>query len=164
MKFAPKMSVGFLALFLAIAQLSNQKNSHAYEPRSIQASHLKSELNLSGEPLAKCSDYPLTGYYRNGLCTSGKDDVGTHVICAVMTSEFLQFTKSKGNDLITPFGSFPGLKPGDRWCLCALRWKQAFDNGKAPKVVLNATEKEAERFVTRESLFSKAYDAGKDGQ
>lgn len=152
-----------LIVVLILAQMCySHKNPQSYERQSIQSSHLKSELNLDEEPLQKCSDYPLTGYYRNGLCTSGKDDVGTHVICAVMTSEFLTFTKSKGNDLISPFGSFPGLKPGDRWCLCALRWRQAFENGKAPQVILKATEKEALRYVSLDSLRSKSFKPQED--
>ncbi|MEO1207101.1 MAG: DUF2237 domain-containing protein [Pseudomonadota bacterium] len=97
--------------------------------------------NVFGEPMALCSTNPMTGFFRNGCCDTAANDVGTHTVCAILTDEFLSFSKSRGNDLSTPrpeFG-FPGLKAGDRWCLCALRWKEAFDAGHAPKVVLQAT-------------------------
>jgi uncharacterized protein (DUF2237 family) len=101
-------------------------------------------LNVLGGELMPCSNAPLTGFYRNGCCETGHDDTGLHTVCAVMTAEFLAFSQSVGNDLSTPqpaFG-FPGLKPGDRWCLCAPRWKQALDAGRAPPVVLEATHEE----------------------
>jgi uncharacterized protein (DUF2237 family) len=97
--------------------------------------------NVLGEPLEICSLKPMTGFYRDGCCNTGQADVGSHTICVVMTAEFLAFSKSRGNDLSTPmpeFG-FPGLKPGDRWCLCAPRWQEAFEANKAPRVVLRAT-------------------------
>ena len=97
--------------------------------------------NVLGEPLEICSFKPMTGFYRDGCCNTGQEDVGSHTICVVMTAEFLAFSKSRGNDLSTPmpeFG-FPGLKPGDRWCLCAPRWQEAFEANKAPRVVLRAT-------------------------
>lgn len=97
--------------------------------------------NVLGEALQGCSDDPLTGFYRDGFCHTGESDTGTHVVCAEMTAEFLEYTASRGNDLSTPRPQwmFPGLKPGDRWCLCALRWKEALDAGMAPAVVLEAT-------------------------
>jgi len=100
--------------------------------------------NVLGGELMPCSSRPLTGFYRNACCETGPEDVGMHTVCAVMTAEFLAFSKSAGNDLSTPqpaFG-FPGLKPGDRWCLCAPRWKEALDAGFAPPVVLEATHEE----------------------
>lgn len=99
------------------------------------------QLNVMGGPLVACSTSPLTGFYRNGCCHTGPDDRGVHTVCAVMTAEFLAFSKARGNDLSTPRPeySFPGLKPGDRWCLCAARWREAFEAGKAPNVVLAAT-------------------------
>jgi uncharacterized protein len=99
------------------------------------------QLNVMGGPLTACSTSPLTGFYRNGCCHTGPDDRGVHTVCAVMTAEFLAFSKARGNDLSTPRPeySFPGLKPGDQWCLCAARWREAFEAGKAPKVVLAAT-------------------------
>ena len=98
-------------------------------------------LNVLGEPLANCSNAPLTGFYRDGCCRTGPDDLGSHVVCIQATAEFLEFSKSRGNDLSTPvddFG-FPGLNPGDRWCLCAVRWKEALEAGHAPWVVLTST-------------------------
>lgn len=100
------------------------------------------QRNVLGEALAACSQAPVTGFYRTGCCETGPDDAGLHTVCAVMTEEFLAFTRARGNDLSTPrpeFG-FPGLRPGDRWCLCAARWAEAFEAGAAPKVVLAATQ------------------------
>ena len=100
--------------------------------------------NVLGERLEDCSTDPMTGFFRDGCCNTSREDVGSHTVCAVMTAEFLAFSKSRGNDLSTPmpqFG-FPGLKPGDRWCLCAPRWKEALDAGLAPPVILEATHEE----------------------
>ena len=97
--------------------------------------------NVLGERLDLCSIDPMTGFFRDGCCDTSREDVGSHTVCAVMTAEFLAFSKSAGNDLSTPmpqFG-FRGLKPGDRWCLCAPRWQQALEAGQAPRVVLRAT-------------------------
>jgi uncharacterized protein len=101
--------------------------------------------NVLGEPLEICSIKPMSGFYRDGCCNTGPEDVGSHTVCAVMTAEFLEFSKSHGNDLSTPlpeFG-FPGLKPGDRWCLCAPRWQEAVEAKQAPRVVLRATHEDA---------------------
>ena len=115
-------------------------------------------LNVFGQPLLLCCSEPKTGFYRDGFCNTGSNDVGTHVICAEMTAEFLSFTKSKGNDLCTPnpFYDFPGLKPGDYWCLCAIRWKEAYNNGAAPNVRLESTHEKALDFVTIEQLIEYA--------
>ncbi|MCW5574793.1 MAG: DUF2237 domain-containing protein, partial [Burkholderiales bacterium] len=97
--------------------------------------------NVLGDKLQPCSERPLTGFFRDGCCNTSPEDAGVHTVCAVMTAEFLEFSKARGNDLSTPvpeFG-FPGLKPGDRWCLCAPRWREALDAGRAPRVVLAAT-------------------------
>ena len=105
----------------------------------------RASRNVFGEPLEACSINPMTGFYRDGCCDTGQEDVGSHTVCVVTTSEFLDFSKSRGNDLSTPvpeFG-FPGVKPGDRWCLCAPRWQEAFKAGHAPRVVLRATHEEA---------------------
>ena len=101
--------------------------------------------NVLGETLDLCSIKPTTGFYRDGCCNTGEDDLGSHTVCAVMTPEFLEFSKSRGNDLSTPRQElgFPGLKPGDRWCLCAPRWQEALGAGKAPRVVLRATHEGA---------------------
>jgi uncharacterized protein len=101
--------------------------------------------NVLGEPLEICSIKPMSGFYRDGCCNTGPEDIGSHTVCAVMTAKFLEFSKSHGNDLSTPlpeFG-FPGLKPGDRWCLCAPRWQEAFEATQAPRVVLRATHEDA---------------------
>jgi hypothetical protein len=98
-----------------------------------------------GEPLEICSIKPPTGFYRDGCCNTGREDIGSHTVCAVMTDAFLAFSKSRGNDLSTPipeFG-FAGLKAGDRWCLCAQRWQEAFEANQAPRVVLRATHEAA---------------------
>jgi uncharacterized protein (DUF2237 family) len=100
--------------------------------------------NVMGGELMPCSTSPLTGFFRNGCCETGPDDLGLHTVCAVMSAQFLAFSKAAGNDLSTPqpqFG-FKGLKPGDRWCLCAPRWKEALDAGMAPQVVLESTHEE----------------------
>jgi uncharacterized protein (DUF2237 family) len=99
------------------------------------------DRNVLGGPLETCSRSPMTGYFRDGCCRTGEDDLGRHTVCAVMTDEFLAFSKSRGNDLVTPRPEwrFPGLKAGDRWCLCALRWREAYEAGCAPQVVLEAT-------------------------
>jgi uncharacterized protein len=117
-------------------------------------------LNVLGEPLAPCGLDPLTGFYRDGCCNTGYEDVGIHVVCAKMTREFLAFSKKRGNDLSTPAPDmgFPGLKPGDRWCLCAGRWKEALDAGCAPPVVLAATHEETLAIVPLEALKRHAVD------
>jgi uncharacterized protein (DUF2237 family) len=100
--------------------------------------------NVLGTELIPCSLDPVTGFFRNGCCETGPDDLGLHTVCAVMTAEFLAFSKAAGNDLSTPMPQygFKGLKPGDRWCLCAPRWKEALDAGMAPQVVLESTHEE----------------------
>ena len=101
--------------------------------------------NVLGGPLELCSNEPMTGFFRNGCCDTGPEDTGNHSVCVVLTEAFLAFSKRAGNDLSTPrpeFG-FPGLKPDDRWCLCAPRWQQAFEAGQAPRVVLRATHEGA---------------------
>jgi uncharacterized protein (DUF2237 family) len=114
-------------------------------------------LNVLGQELLPCSNAPLTGFFRNGCCETGPDDLGLHTVCAIMTAEFLAFSRRAGNDLSTPRPDlhFPGLKPGDRWCLCAPRWKEALDAGAAPGVVLEATHEETLAIVTLDVL--KAY-------
>ena len=100
--------------------------------------------NVLGGELIPCSVDPVTGFYRNGCCETGPHDLGLHTVCAVMTADFLAYSKSAGNDLSTPHPEyeFPGLQPGDRWCLCAPRWKEALDAGMAPQVVLESTHEE----------------------
>jgi len=102
--------------------------------------------SVLNEPIKICSLNPITGYNRDGYCTNIDGDYGTHVVCSQVTEDFLQFTKEKGNDLITPHSEFPGLKPGDKWCLCARRWEEARKAGVAPPVDLYATDKSALKF------------------
>jgi len=111
-------------------------------------------LNVLGTALQPCCTNPETGYFRDGFCRTIKEDSGTHVLCAVITQEFLDFTKSRGNDLSTPIPqwSFPGLKPGSKWCLCISRWLEAERVGKAPLVILEATHEKALEYTTLELL------------
>jgi uncharacterized protein (DUF2237 family) len=116
--------------------------------------------NVLGEPLEICSIKPVTGFYRDGCCNTGREDVGSHTVCVVMTAPFLEFSKSHGNDLSTPvpeFG-FAGLKPGDRWCLCAPRWQEAFEADRAPRVVLRATHQGALAYCSFADLKRLAVD------
>ncbi|WP_071516577.1 DUF2237 domain-containing protein [Geitlerinema sp. PCC 9228] len=110
--------------------------------------------NVLGEELQVCSNSPTTGFYRNGCCDTGAGDFGAHVVCAQVTEAFLEYTKQQGNDLSTPVPmfDFPGLKPGDRWCLCASRWQEALEAGVAPPVVLEATHASAMEYVALEDL------------
>jgi uncharacterized protein (DUF2237 family) len=104
--------------------------------------------NILNKPIQLCSSNPITGYNRDGYCTNIEGDSGTHVVCSQVTSKFLNFTKTKGNNLITSQPGFPGLKPGDKWCLCAHRWEEARKAGLAPPVDINATDKSALQFNT----------------
>jgi hypothetical protein len=110
--------------------------------------------NVLGEKLELCCTDPVTGFFRNGVCETGPQDLGTHVVCAQVTEEFLAFTKARGNNLSTPVPSynFPGLKPGNKWCLCVSRWKEALDAGVAPPIVLEATHEAALNVVPLEVL------------
>ncbi len=114
--------------------------------------------NVLGTPLESCCTDPITGFYRDGYCNTGAEDIGMHLVCAVMTDEFLKFSKARGNDLSTPAPAymFPGLNDGDCWCLCVLRWKEAFEAGCAPKVKLRATHISALEFVELDDLKSHA--------
>jgi uncharacterized protein (DUF2237 family) len=116
--------------------------------------------NVLGGLLQPCSERSLTGYYRDGCCNTGDDDLGVHVACVQVTAEFLEFSKSRGNDLTTPrpeFG-FPGLKPGDRWCLCAARWMEALAAGVAPRIVLSATHEAMLEYASLSMLKRYALD------
>ena len=115
-------------------------------------------MNVLGGELEPCCFDPLTGFYRDGYCRTGSGDLGVHVVCAVMTEEFLQFTRSRGNDLVTPQPQwmFPGLRPGDRWCVVAARWQEAFEAGVAAPVVLEATHASALEFVSMADLEAHA--------
>jgi uncharacterized protein (DUF2237 family) len=116
--------------------------------------------NVLGERLQTCSESPMTGFYRDGCCNTGPDDFGVHTVCVLMTAEFLEFSRARGNDLSTPTPEmgFAGLKPGDRWCLCAARWKEALDAGMAPRVVLTATHEATLELVSLDDLKKHAID------
>jgi uncharacterized protein (DUF2237 family) len=122
------------------------------------------ELNVLGEPLEPCGTDPLTGFYRDGSCTCGPDDVGLHVVCAVVTAEFLEHQRSVGNDLSTPRPEwqFPGLNPGDRWCVVAARWLQAHEDGVAAPVVLASTNARALEVIPIELLQENSVDVPED--
>ena len=120
----------------------------------------EASVNVFGEPLETCSDDPMTGFFRDGCCNTGNDDVGSHTVCVEVTKEFLEFSRFRGNDLSTPrpeFG-FPGLAPGDRWCLCAARWLEAHEHGMAPGVSLTRTHKRALDIIPMEILQKYAVD------
>jgi len=123
----------------------------------IQKAEIKAR-NVLGGTLETCSLEPRTGFFRNGCCDTGPDDVGVHTVCVRMTAEFLEFSRARGNDLSTPRPElgFPGLKPGDRWCLCAPRWQEALEAGMAPPVVLAATHEATLAFVSRADLEAHA--------
>lgn len=121
---------------------------------------MDAKLNVLGESLASCAEEPLTGFYRDGCCNTGPEDFGSHTICTRVTANFLEFSRSAGNDLTTPlleFG-FPGLRPGDQWCLCAARWQEALEAGAAPMVVLQATHAASLRVVKLADLKRHAVD------
>lgn len=118
------------------------------------------EKNVLGGELLDCSTQPITGFFRDGCCRTNEQDVGRHVVCVELTVEFLEFSKGRGNDLSTPHPEFefPGLKAGDRWCLCALRWLEALDAGKAPQLYLQATHESALEVLSIEDLKKYAID------
>jgi uncharacterized protein (DUF2237 family) len=121
---------------------------------------MNDQRNVLGEPLEVCSLDPLTGFTRSGECETGPQDFGSHTVCARMTREFLDLSLARGNDLVTPqpeYG-FPGLRPGDRWCLCAARWQEAFEAGAAPRVILRATHARALEVVSLADLKAHAVD------
>ncbi|MBL8390385.1 MAG: DUF2237 domain-containing protein [Candidatus Accumulibacter sp.] len=119
-----------------------------------------SQRNVLGGILGSCSEQPMTGFFRDGCCNTSDEDLGSHTICVVLTADFLEFSKRRGNDLSTPRPEFdfPGLKAGDRWCLCAARWREALQAGKAPRVVLNATNEACLLIVGLDDLKRHAID------
>jgi uncharacterized protein (DUF2237 family) len=124
----------------------------------------QNEKNVLGQPLSPCCTKPLTGFYRTGTCSVGPDDLGVHAVCIEATEDFLTFSKEAGNDLSTPVPeyAFPGLKPGDRWCLCAPRWQEAFEAGCAPMVLLASTHEAALEHCFLEDLKNHALDTDLD--
>lgn len=133
----------YLLLFILISTTAMAQNTTATQP-----------LNVLGTALESCCNDPMTGYWRDGYCRTASEDRGTHVVCAVMTQEFLEYTKSRGNDLSTPNPAyrFPGLKPGDKWCLCILRWLEAEKAGVAPMINLASTDDAALKYTNLELL------------
>jgi uncharacterized protein (DUF2237 family) len=115
--------------------------------------------NIFGEPLIECSTKPITGFFRDGCCKTDDQDAGEHTVCIIASEEFLLFSKAMGNDLSTPLPqySFPGVRPGDKWCLCAKRWVEAYQNGYAPKIVLEATNETLLELVPMNVLISYAF-------
>jgi uncharacterized protein (DUF2237 family) len=121
---------------------------------------MDAKLNVLGEALKPCSTQPMTGFFRDGCCNTSDEDLGRHVVCVRVTREFLEFSRSRGNDLITPMPEygFPGLRPGDQWCLCAARWQEAFKAGVAPRVVLESTHAAALQVCRLHDLKQHALD------
>ncbi len=128
-----------------------EKNVNFYQKENSQK---VGQLNVFGNDLELCCLKPVTGVYRDGFCNTGNNDIGTHTVCAIVTDEFLLFSKKKGNDLTrdVPIYNFKGLKAGDKWCLCALRWVEAFNNGCAPKLLLESTNIRTLDFLSLEKL------------
>lgn len=121
---------------------------------------MEESVNVFGEPLESCSENPLTGFFRDGCCNTHEQDLGSHTICVEVSETFLEYSRFQGNDLTTPAPemNFPGLRPGDRWCLCAARWLQAYNHGMAPKVFLRGTHRKALEIVALELLRPYALD------
>jgi len=150
--FLRKYSVLFFLPFLLIAcDMSKTK----------LAQYFNKTYNVLGEEIELCCSDPVTGFYRNGFCATGPDDFGTHIVCARVTDEFLQFSKSRSNDLTRaiPLRNFPGLKDGDKWCLCILRWMEALEAGVAPPIYLKGTHKMALDYLDLETLTRYALDS-----
>lgn len=123
----------------------------------------RSARNIFGTPLKPCCSETRTGFYRDGFCHTDVRDIGAHVVCALLTQDFLDFTKSQGNDLTTPRPEldFPGLKPGDKWCLCALRWQEAYEVGVAPPLLPESTHEKALLFLDKKNLEESFYPLGR---
>ncbi|HMN28639.1 MAG TPA: DUF2237 domain-containing protein [Caldilineaceae bacterium] len=143
---------------------TNGKQPHYTNGVSAKGQADRTGRNVLGGTLATCGRAPLTGFYRTGCCETGAEDVGLHVVCAEMTAEFLAFSQARGNDLSTPMPEygFPGLKPGDRWCLCAARWQEALAAGVAPPIHLRATHESALSVVHLADLTRFALDANEE--
>ena len=146
--------LGILVAFFSIH--SNSSNvSGGKAPRKSREYFKNNERNVLGSPMSPCStnSEKVTGYFRDGYCSTDATDRGTHVVCSVVDDAFLQFTKGRGNDLSTPHPpSFPGLVEGDKWCLCANRWMEAYKAGKAPKIILESTKDSAIRFIPKDII------------
>lgn len=159
---APAKNVAYwllLSLIWSTAQLHAQTcGPSAAHDNNLGRTTMEARQNVLGGTLTQCGCSPMTGFFRDGFCRTDDRDFGSHTVCAIVTEDFLKFTRSRGNDLSSPapqYG-FPGLKAGDRWCLCVKRWKEAFDAGMAPSVVLEATDKAALNVVTLDELLQHA--------
>src|SRR5690606_9823048 len=126
----------------------------------LETAPMDPSINVFGEPLETCSERPRTGFFRDGCCNTSNRDLGSHTVCVEVTREFLEFSRFRGNDLSTPIPEhdFPGLKPGDRWCLCAARWLEAHEHGMAPRVILKGTHERALEIVPLDLLKRFAAD------
>lgn len=147
-----------LALFfILVIVIMSKKNTK--KKRTKKTSKSVKQKNIKNKPLTQCSIDPLTGFHRNGYCTTDDNDSGTHTVCAQVTDEFLNYSKSKGNDLIKKRGSFPGLSDGDFWCLCAMRWKEAYEHEPkiAPLIDLDATNKKTLEYIDNDILEKYKY-------
>lgn len=158
MSFTKRRKVLLVSIFLIISfscsSSLNRKESCNTNGIATNISMENDALNIYGQPLGSCCTDPMTGFYRNGFCQTGRDDYGTHIACAVVTNEFLEYSKAQGNDLITPNSNyhFPGLKPGDKWCLCITRWLEAVKEGVAPPLDLQATHQNALQYCSKDLL------------
>jgi uncharacterized protein len=119
------------------------------------------QTNILGTNLEICCTSPMTGFYRDGVCRASQEDTSMHTVCAILTNKFLEFSKAQGNDLTTPVPQygFPGLKEGDKWCLCALRWKEAYEAGCAPKIIAEATSNATTKVIKKEILLEYVFSA-----
>ena len=155
------LQIKITILFFALLSITNTMAQKCEKPANKQkmttkTANTKQQLNVLGEKLQPCCYEPMTGFTRNGSCETMDNDYGNHVICATVTQEFLDFSKSKGNDLMSSTPYFPGLKAGDKWCLCALRWREALEAGVAPPVNIASTHSKALQFVSMEDLMKHA--------
>jgi uncharacterized protein (DUF2237 family) len=143
-----------IATFVPAPNAMAQQCERPSEENRMEKKEGSESKNVLGQALQQCGCNPMTGFYRDGFCETGERDRGSHTVCAVMTEEFLTFTKKRGNDLSTPAPqfNFPGLRSGDRWCLCVSRWKEAYDAGVAPPVILEATHEGALRVASIHEL------------
>ena len=143
------MRITFITILLAICQLMTAQDQSANCYTAMSKTKIsETSKNVLGTALQSCCFAPTTGFYRDGFCHTGPDDRGVHIVCAQVTEEFLAYTKRQGNDLSSPTPWFPGLKPGDRWCLCVSRWKEAVDAGYGPPIILEATHESAVKYVS----------------
>eukprot|EP00730_Choanoeca_flexa_P012922 TRINITY_DN4767_c0_g1_i1.p1 TRINITY_DN4767_c0_g1~~TRINITY_DN4767_c0_g1_i1.p1 ORF type:complete len:179 (+),score=9.98 TRINITY_DN4767_c0_g1_i1:215-751(+) len=161
LRFCQPRSCAVAKVGAIASQFARRSTLHTLLKRHQSTFTNMSDLNVLGGKLQCCCNSPKTGFYRDGYCRTGSMDTGRHTVCAVVTQDFLEYSRSLGNDLITPMSmyQFPGLNPGDKWCLCVSRWKQAYDAGCAPKVVLEASHAKALDVVTLAQLKEHAIPA-----